>query len=436
MLYLISHELDHLYAFYNPFNHSHMAFDRIDVAISHLKVVLGERQWAENVRMAWSVTPALACHLFTRFPYEPVLREIQALVKSQPERVLHIPSAASFLTSEANIANDSAELSNLLLWSRQPVAIDVLSYFARTPKGHFLTNSVVAQYACKNLMTTKPETLLDYIPQLVQALRADDYGYVREVIYWLAQHSQLLAHQLIWNMTTNVYRDQDSKIKDPQIGDLLEALIKEIKNGLSGQEKEFFRREFDFFQEITEVSAKIKDKPLGDERKKACQLALRQVKLVSDCYLPSNPQAVVVQILDGTPMQSAAKAPYLARFVVQRISLDELEQLGKVAGKKVEPNSSLQFNSACIFKVGDDVRQDMLALQIMQVMKNVFEVEGLELFLFPYRVVATKPGCGVIECVPNASSRDQIGRQTATDLYQYFLDKVPFYGLLFLLHLL
>jgi phosphatidylinositol 4-kinase len=424
LLYLISHELDHLYTFYNPFNHSHMTFDRIDVAISHLKVTLAERQWSENVRMAWSVTPALACHLFARFPYEPVLKEIQRLIKSQPERVLHIPQASIFLANETNIANDSTELNNLLIWSRQEVAINVLAYFARGPKGQFLSNTIMAQYACKNLMTSKPETLLSYIPQLVQALRADDYGYVREVIYWLAEHSQLLAHQLIWNMTTNVYRDQDAKIKDPQIGDLLESLIKDIKNGLSGQEKEFFRREFEFFQEITEVSAKIKDKPLGDERKKACQLALKQVKLVSDCYLPSNPEAVVVQILDGTPMQSAAKAPYLARFVVQRITLSELEELGKTPGKKIEPNIALQYQCASIFKVGDDVRQDMLALQIMQVMKNVFEMEGLELFLFPYRVIATKPGCGVIECVPNANSRDQIGRQTATDLYQYFLDKV------------
>ena len=150
---------------------------------------------------------------------------------------------------------------------------------------------------------------------------------MREVIFWLAKHSQLLAHQLIWNLNTNVFRDQDSKVRDPQIGDLLESLIKDIKNSLTGPEKDFFKREFDFFHEITEVSAKIKDIPLGEERKKACQRALSQVKLVSDCYLPSNPDAIVTQILDGTPMQSAAKAPYLARFVCQRITLAEVRRI-------------------------------------------------------------------------------------------------------------
>lgn len=53
---------------------------------------------------------------------------------------------------------------------------------------------------------------------------------------------------------------------------------------------------------------------------------------------------------------------------------------------------------AAIFKVGDDVRQDVLALQLMQLMKNVCDMLDLDVTLFPYNVVATNPGCGVIEC--------------------------------------
>lgn len=249
-------------------------------------------------------------------------------------------------------------------------------------------------------------------------------GYVSEFIKYAAGKSQLLAHQLIWNMQTNRFRDEEGHQPDADLHDLLVSLEESLISALSGPAKQFYQREFEFFGKITNISAQIKPFPKGDERKKACVAALHEVELQPGCYLPSNPEAVVLDVdrNSGTPMQSAAKAPYLARFKVCRCGILELEKQGMAvsAGQAIPKGLGPELWQAAIFKVGDDVRQDMLALQVISIFKNIFQTVGLDLFLFPYRVVATSPGCGVIECVPNAKSRDQLGRATDTGLYEYF----------------
>lgn len=39
-------------------------------------------------------------------------------------------------------------------------------------------------------------------------------GYVTEFIKHISKRSQIVAHQLIWNMQTNMYMDEDQQHKD------------------------------------------------------------------------------------------------------------------------------------------------------------------------------------------------------------------------------
>lgn len=60
-----------------------------------------------------------------------------------------------------------------------------------------------------------------------------------------------------------MYMDEEKEKKDPVLYDTLEALVNSIVNNLSGKAREFYRREFDFFNKITQISGEIRPYPKG-----------------------------------------------------------------------------------------------------------------------------------------------------------------------------
>ena len=301
-----------------------------------------------------------------------------------------------------------------------------VTYFLPSYKDH----PFFVQYAMRALESHSVDVTFFYVPQIVQTLRYDNLGYVSRYILETAQFSQLFAHQIIWNMKANSYKDDDAQVPDA-IKPTLDGVKTKMIDSFDATDRDFYEREFAFFDEVTDISGKLK--PLigrpKPEKKQKIEEELRKIKVEVGVYLPCNPDGIVIGIdrKSGKPLQSHAKAPYMATFRIQKNKggledFNEMLEETNRQGQDSQDNIVEAWQSA-IFKVGDDCRQDVLALQMIAAFRGIFHNVGLDVYVFPYRVTATAPGCGVIDVLPNSISRDMLGREAVNGLYDYFISK-------------
>lgn len=64
-----------------------------------------------------------------------------------------------------------------------------------------------------------------------------------------------------------------------------------------------------------------------------------------------------------------------------------------------------------IVKSNDDLRQEAFVMQLIELCREAFELAGLELWVHPYRIIATGRTTGIIECVKNAMSFDALKKR-------------------------
>lgn len=398
------------------------------------------------LRTAWSTDPGIAIQLATRFPSEPLRQAIRFLLLNFPETAMGEADALDILLGPTLPTDVSFHLKYLLYWA--PVnPMQAVTYFLPVYGNH----PFILQYGMRALDHHSVDVTFFYVPQIVQGLRYDSLGYVERYIIEAGNLSRLFAHQIIWNIKANAYKDEDSQLPDP-IKPILDKVMESLISSFSDEDREFYEREFNFFGEITSISGKLKPyiKRSKPEKKAKIEEELRKIKVEVGVYLPSNPDGVVVGIdrKSGKPLQSHAKAPYMATFRIRKsheAAVDKFIDLVEDAPDRQErkrlKNTSAGSTSdmsimggstnadtyevwqSAIFKVGDDCRQDVLALQMIATFRGIFNSCGLDVYVYPYRVTATAPGCGVIDVLPNSISRDMLGREAVNGLYDYFITK-------------
>lgn len=307
-------------------------------------------------------------------------------------------------------------------------------------------SNVILQFNLKSLEYHDSRVVFFYIPQIVQCLRYDLSGYVEKFIIDTGKINMYFQHQIIWNMLANMYKDDEGVVPDEVLKPLLDKLYIKILNNFTRREREFYDLEFGFFNEVTAISGKLKPfiKKSKMEKKLKIDEEMALIEIKPRVYLPSHPDGTVVDIdrLSGKPLQSHAKAPFMATFLIRGSSSSETNTetttvtstttststtsstttSTSTSTSNLHKDPDLRWQSA-IFKVGDDCRQDVLAIQLINVCKNIWEHYCLDIYVFPYRVIATNAGCGLIDVLPHSISRDMLGREAVNGLYEWFLNK-------------
>ncbi|KAL7118815.1 hypothetical protein ACP275_02G024800 [Erythranthe tilingii] len=397
LLMLCQHEADRLEVWAQPVGPKE--------STSRLKI--SSERWIEFARTAFSVDPSIALSMAARFPANSVLKgEITLLVQSSILEIRSIPEALPYFITPKAVDENSTLLQQLPHWAACSVT-QALEFLTPAYKGH----PRVMAYVLRVLESYPPEKVTFFMPQLVQALRYDEGRLVEGYLLRAAQRSDIFAHILIWHLQGETSDPESEKDGAPSVTntsfqELLPAVRQKIIDGFSPKALDIFQREFDFFDKVTSISGVLYPVP-KEERRAGIRRELEKIEMDGDdLYLPTAHTKLVrgIQVDSGIPLQSAAKVPIMITFNVVDRDGDQTD---------IKPQ-------ACIFKVGDDCRQDVLALQVISLLKDIFEAVGLNIYLFPYGVLPTGPERGIIEVVPNTRSRSQMGETTDGGLYEIF----------------
>ncbi|XP_075993842.1 phosphatidylinositol 4-phosphate 3-kinase C2 domain-containing subunit beta isoform X2 [Genypterus blacodes] len=227
--------------------------------------------------------------------------------------------------------------------------------------------------------------LLDFLPQLVQALKYECYLDSSLVRFLLRRgiRDVRVAHALFWLLKDAL---QDSQFSG-RYQHLLAALLCCVGQGL--------RDEFDRQCWLVSILAKVAQK-VRDAAPSSRQAVLKDslvdmnqfFSVNSSCRLPLSP----AMIITGINIQLCSF--FNSNAVPLKLSFQNLDLQGD--------------NINVIFKSGDDLRQDMLTLQVICIMNKIWIQEGLDMRMVIFKCFSTGRGRGMVEMIPHAETLRKI----------------------------
>ncbi|XP_053691450.1 phosphatidylinositol 4,5-bisphosphate 3-kinase catalytic subunit beta isoform [Sabethes cyaneus] len=282
---------------------------------------------------------------------------------------------------EWNNRNEIAEITSLLQeWPLLPVerALELLDYA--------YADQYVRRYAVKCLRTIQDSELLLYLLQLVQAMKHESYLYCDLVDFLLlrSRNNQHIGHFFFWHLRSEI------QVPSVQVrfGLILEAYLKGSQEHVAILLKQMqCLRKLQQSSELVKKGSKEKGKSLLIEYLQERSVA----EAMSDVISPLNPSFRCKAVrTEKCKVMDSKMRPLWIVYQNYDINGDDINM---------------------IFKNGDDLRQDMLTLQMLRIMDRIWKSHGYDFRMNPYSCISTDRRLGIIEVVLNAETIANIQKE-------------------------
>lgn len=282
--------------------------------------------------------------------------------------------ARLLLVTKWNKHEDVAQMLYLLCsWPELPVlsALELLD--SSFPDRH------VGSFAIRSLRKLTDDELFQYLLQLVQVLKYESYLDCELTKFLLdrALANRKIGHFLFWHLRSEMHVPSVSL----RFGLIMEAYCR----GSTHHMKVLMKQgealsKLKALNDFVKVSSQKSPKPQTKELMHLCMRQETYLEALSHLQSPLDPSILLAEVCveQCTFMDSKMKPLWVV------YSNEEAGGDGSVG---------------IIFKNGDDLRQDMLTLQMIQLMDVLWKQEGLDLRMTPYGCLSTGDRTGLIEVV-------------------------------------
>uniref|UniRef100_A0A673J2X5 phosphatidylinositol-4,5-bisphosphate 3-kinase n=1 Tax=Sinocyclocheilus rhinocerous TaxID=307959 RepID=A0A673J2X5_9TELE len=288
------------------------------------------------------------------------------------------------LITKWNKHEDVAQMVGLLQkWPELPAihALELLDYSFPDPHARSFT--------IRCLRKLRDDELFQYLLQLVQVLKYESYLDCDLTCFLLerALANKKIGHFLFWHLRSEMHVSSVSL----RFGLILEAFCRgsifHIKNLMKQNEAlNKMKALNDFVKSGSQKATRIQT----TEDMKVCIKQDTYMEALSDVVSPLNPSIVLCELCaDKCKFMDSKMKPLWLMYK------NKYDTLG------------------IIFKNGDDLRQDMLTLQMIQLMDVLWKTEGLDLRMLPYGCLSTGNKTGLIEVVKNSDTIANIQRNNS-----------------------